>query len=73
MGKITADRQIVEHLIDGNSLTLIQKLAQFQWRITVIAIRNKALEYNYIKPISADSKIYKYGVRKLLPFSRGYI
>ena len=67
MGKITVDRQIVEYLIDGKSLTLIQKLVK-KGKGYIIAIRNKALEYNYIEPIAADSKIYKSGVRKFPPF-----
>jgi hypothetical protein len=67
MGKITVDRQIVEHLIDGKSLTQIQKLVK-KGKGYIISIRDKALEYNYIEPIAIDAKIYKVGIRKFPPF-----
>lgn len=67
MGKITVDRKIVEHLIDGKSLTNIQNILK-KGKGYIIAARDKALAYNYIAPIAEGSKIFTAGSKKMPPF-----
>lgn len=67
MGKIQVDRKIVEYLIDGKSLTQIQKLLK-KGKGYIISIRDKALDHNYILPIIEGAKTYTAGAKKLPPF-----
>lgn len=67
MGKIIVDRKIVEHLIDGKSLTNIQNITK-KGKGYIIASRDKALAYNYIIPLSEGSKIFAAGSKKMPPF-----
>ena len=62
--KITVNRKIVELLIEGISLTQIQKRLN-KGKGYIINIRDQALEYCYIIPIAEGAKIYKQGSRKL--------
>jgi hypothetical protein len=67
LGKITMDRKIIEHLIDGKSVTQIQKILQ-KGKGYIISIRDLAIEYNYIEAIIPGEKRYKSGIKKLPPF-----
>ena len=67
LGKITVDRKIIELLIDGKSLTNIQKILQ-KGKGYIISIRDLAIEYNYIQEIIPGEKRYKSGIKKLPPF-----
>ncbi len=51
------DRKIIEHLIDGKSVTQIQKLLQ-KGKEYIISIRDLAVEYNYIEEIIFGEKRY---------------
>ena len=65
--KITVDRKIIEYLIDGNSITAIQKILN-KGKGYLINIRNIALEFKYIEEIIVGEKRYKAGIKKLPPF-----
>lgn len=65
--KITVDRKIIEYLIDGKSLTAIQKILN-KGKGYLISIRNRALEFNYIEEIIPGEKRYKSGIKKLPPY-----
>ena len=49
--KITVDRKIIEHLIDGKSITAIQKILN-KGKGYLINVRDRAIEFNYIRKIS---------------------
>ncbi len=65
--KISVDRKIIEHLIDGKSVTAIQKILQ-KGKGYIISVRDLALEYNYIVEIISGEKRYRAGIKKLPPF-----
>lgn len=65
--KITVDRKIIEHLIDGKSVTGIQKILH-KGKGYILSVRDKAIEFNYIQEIIAGEKRYKPGLKKLPPF-----
>ena len=65
--KITVDRKIIEHLIDGKSVTAIQKILN-KGKGYLISVRDRALEFNYIEEIIAGEKRYKSGIKKLPPY-----
>ena len=67
LGKISVDRKIIEHLIDGKSVTAIQKILQ-KGKGYILSVRNQALEYNYIEEIILGEKRYRAGPKTLPSF-----
>jgi hypothetical protein len=65
--KITVDRKIIEHLADGKSVTAIQKILG-KGKGYILAVRDRALEFNYIVEIISGEKRYKPGIKKLPPY-----
>jgi transposase len=67
LGRIAVDRKIIEHLMDGKSVTGIQKILS-KGKGFIISIRDRALEFNYIEEIISGEKRYKPGLKKLPPY-----
>lgn len=65
--KITVDRKIIEHLADGKSVTAIQKILS-KGKGYILAVRDRAIEFNYIVEIILGEKRYKPGIKKLPPY-----
>ncbi len=65
--KISVDRKIIEHFIDGKSATEIQRILQ-KGKGYILSVRDKAIEYSYIESIFPGEKKYKSGVKRLPPF-----
>lgn len=65
--KITVDRKIIEHLIDGKSVTQIQKILN-KGKGYILSVRDLALDYNYIVAIAPGEKRYKAGIKQLPKF-----
>jgi len=65
--KITVDRKIIEHLADGKSVTAIQKILS-KGKGYILAIRDRAIEFNYIEEILPNEKRYRPGIKKLPPY-----
>lgn len=61
------DREIVEGLRLGHSLTAITK-SSGKGKGTVLKIRDQALEYSYIIQTDENKKIYKPGLKTLPPY-----
>lgn len=62
--KITVDRKIIEHLMDGKSVTGIQKILN-KGKGYILSVRDRALDFNYIEAILVGEKRYKPGLKKL--------